>query len=49
MFTYINKLEQEIRNLYIGGIPGIKIPKISKKFVMSAPDYSKTNLSNKEK
>lgn len=49
VFTYINRMENDIKGLSVGGIPGIKTVKTSKKFIMSASEESKTNLTDKEK
>lgn len=47
LFSIINKKEQQIKMLPVGGISGIKSVKTSKKFFMTAPDHSKTNFNDK--
>lgn len=49
IFDTLNKREAEVKNLSIGGIPGIKTAKIAKRFLMNAPLSAKTNMSNDEK
>lgn len=44
IFGYINKMEYEIKSFSVGGIPGIKSVKTSKRLVMNPPESSKTNL-----
>jgi hypothetical protein len=40
-------MDYEIRNMYVGGISGIKTVKTSKKFIMAVPEEGKTSLDDK--
>lgn len=49
IFATLTKKESEVKNIAIGGIPGIKSVKTSKKFVMNAPLSAKTDLNAQQK
>ena len=49
IFSILTKKEFEMKNLEIGGIPGIKTAKIAKRFLMNAPISAKTKLSADER